>query len=174
MDKTKKMTTITMLVAISILFQLIETMIPVPIPVPGFKLGFANIVGLITLYMFDGKVMLKVNLMRVVLTALLRGTLFGTSFWLSLCGSMLSTVVMILAYNKSSMSIYGVSVAGSVFHSIGQVVAITIIYNQFFMQAILPVLIVLAIPTGLLMAFIGSGVLKSIHVPKNLKYKEEN
>ena len=45
MSKTKKMTTITMLIAISILFHMIESMIPIPVPIPGFKLGLANIVG---------------------------------------------------------------------------------------------------------------------------------
>lgn len=164
MDKTKRMTTITMLIAISILFQLVEAMIPVPVPIPGFKLGLANIVGLITLYLFNGKIMLEVNLMRVILAALLRGTLFGTGFWLSLSGMILSTLVMIVAYKKSPLSMYGVSVAGSVFHSIGQVAAITFIYNQFFMQAILPILILLAIPTGIFMAFIGKSVVKNIHI----------
>ena len=37
MSKTKKMTTITMLIAISILFHMIESMIPIPVPIPGFS-----------------------------------------------------------------------------------------------------------------------------------------
>ena len=78
------MTTITMLTAVSILFHMIESMIPVPVPVPGFKLGLANIVGLIAYYLFDARVMLSVNIMRVVLASLLRGMLFGTGFWLSM------------------------------------------------------------------------------------------
>ena len=159
MNVTKKMTTITMLLAISILFSLVESMIPIPLPIPGFKLGLANIVGLITLYMFGGKVMIEINFMRVIFVSLLRGTLLGTGFWVSLCGLMVSTIITILAYKKSPMTIYGVSVAGSVTHSIGQVIVITLIYNQFFMQAILPALIILAIPTGLGMALISKAVL---------------
>ena len=159
MSKTKKMTTITMLIAISILFHMIESMIPIPVPIPGFKLGLANIVGLIALYLFDEKVMLEVNLMRVLLASLLRGVLFGTGFWLSLCGTLLSCVACIIAKRYTPMSIYGVSVAGSSFHAIGQVIAITYIYHQFFMQAILPVLILLGIPTGLCMALLANQVL---------------
>lgn len=158
------MTTITMLVAISILFHMVESMIPVPVPVPGFKLGLANIVGLIALYLFDGKVMLEINLLRVLLASLLRGTLFATGFWLSVCGVLLSSIAMIIAYRKTGMSMYGVSVAGSTFHAIGQVIAVTFIYQQFFMQAILPLLILLGIPTGLMMAYIGKAVEKRIHV----------
>lgn len=164
MNRTKRMTTITMLVAISILFHMIESMIPVPVPVPGFKLGLANIVGLIALYLFNGKVMLEINLMRVVVASLLRGTLFATGFWLSLCGVILSSIAMILAYRFSKMSMYGVSVAGSTFHAVGQVIAVTWIYQQFFMQAMLPLLILLGIPTGLMMAYIGRAVEKRIHV----------
>ncbi len=159
MNKTKKMTTITMLIAISILFHMVESMIPVPVPVPGFRLGLANIVGLVALYLFDAKVMLSVNLMRVLLASLLRGILFGTGFWLSFVGVILSSIACIIA-KKSPMSIYGVSVAGSVFHSIGQVIVVTIIYQQFFMQAVLPILILLGIPTGLFIAHIAKSVIK--------------
>lgn len=169
MAATKKMTMITMLLAISILFSLIESMIPVPVPVPGFKIGLANIVGLLTLYMYGGKVMFEVNCMRVVFAALLRGTFLGTGFWLSLSGVVLSTCITILAYKKSPMSIYGTSVAGSVFHAIGQVLAITFLYNQFFMQAVLPILILLAIPTGLGMALVSDSILRRIHVPYTKK-----
>lgn len=162
MSKTRKMTQITMLVALSIVFHMIESMIPVPIPVPGFKLGLANIVGMIALYLFDEKVMLEVNLMRVVFASLLRGMLFGTGFWLSLTGVLLSSVAVMIAYRRTPMSIFGVSVCGSVFHAVGQVIAVTYIYSQFFMQAILPLLILAGIPTGLFIAAVAKQVLTRI------------
>lgn len=80
--KTKQMMNITMLIAISILFHLIEATIPLPLPIPGFKLGLANIVGLVALYMYNAEVMLSVNLMRVLLASLMRGILFAPGFWL--------------------------------------------------------------------------------------------
>lgn len=129
--KTKKLTYITMLVAIAIIFHMVEGMIPIPIPIPGFKLGLANIVGLIALYKFDSKVMLGVNFMRVMIASLLRGMIFGTGFWLSLCGVTLSSFAAIIAKKKSPMSIFGVSIASSVFHVIGQMIAVTFIMNNF-------------------------------------------
>lgn len=162
MSKTRKMTQITMLAALSIVFHMIESMIPVPIPVPGFKLGLANIVGMIALYLFDEKVMLEVNLMRVVFASLLRGMLFGTGFWLSLTGVLLSSVAVMIAYRRTPMSVFGVSVCGSVFHAVGQVIAVTYIYSQFFMQAILPLLILAGIPTGLFIAAVAKQVLTRI------------
>ena len=158
MSKTKRMTTITMLIAISIVFHMVESMIPVPMIVPGFKLGLANVVGLVALYLFDGKVMFEVNLMRVVFASLLRGMIFGTGFWLSLTGIILSSTACILAKRYTPMTMYGVSVCGSCFHAIGQVIAVTVIYQQFFMQAVLPFLIVLGIPTGLCIALFAKQV----------------
>lgn len=162
MNKTKKMTTITMLVALSVLFHMVESMIPLPIPVPGFRLGLANIVGLIALYLFDFKIMMGVNLTRVVFASLLKGALFGTGFWLSLCGVILSSLACLLTKKFTSMSIYGVSVAGSIFHAVGQVIMVTFIYQQFFMQAILPLLIVLGIPSGLFIAFLADSVVERL------------
>ena len=148
-----------MLVALSILFHMIESMIPLPLPVPGFRLGLANIVGLIALYLFSFKAMAGVNLMRVVFASLLRGTLFGTGFWLSLCGVSLSMIACGIAKKYTPMSIYGVSVAGSVFHAIGQVIMVTFLYQQFFMQTILPLLILLGIPSGIFIAFLADSVI---------------
>lgn len=163
-SSTKRMTQITMLIALSIVFHMVESMVPVPVPIPGFKLGLANIVGLVALYMFGARVMLEVNIMRVLFASLLRGMLFGTGFWLSLTGVLLSSIMTILAYKKSPMSMYGVSVCGSVFHSVGQVIAVTFIYGQFFMQAILPLLILLGIPTGLGIAILAKPVLKRVQL----------
>ncbi len=162
MNKTRKMTNVTMLVAISILFHLIESMIPIPLPIPGFKLGLANIVGLIALYMYDAKIMLGVNLMRVVLASLMRGILFAPGFWLSLSGVLLSSCAAIIAKRYSSMTHYGVSCASSAFHVIGQVIAVTILYNQFLMGTLLPILLLLSIPTGIFTGYLAGQVLKRI------------
>lgn len=152
-----------MLVAIAIIFHIIEGMIPIPVPIPGFKLGLANIVGLIVLYMYGGKTMLGINFMRVIIASLLRGFIFGTGFWLSLCGVTLSSFAAIFVKKYSPMTIYGCSVASSVFHVIGQMVAVTIIYQQFLMGALLPMLILLAIPTGIGVGYLSKLVLKRIH-----------
>lgn len=162
MTKTKRMMYITMLIAISILFHLVESMIPIPLPIPGFKLGLANIVGLVALYLYDARIMLGVNLMRVLLASLMRGILFAPGFWLSLCGVMLSSCAAIIAKHKSPMTIFGVSCASSAFHVIGQVIAVTFLYQQFLMGALLPILLLLSIPTGIFTGFLAKQVLQRI------------
>lgn len=163
---TKRMMHITMLVAISILFHLIESMIPVPVPIPGFKLGLANIVGLIALYLYDAKIMIGVNLLRVFLASLMRGMIFAPGFWLSLTGVILSSCAAIIAKKYSPMTIFGVSVASSAFHVIGQVIAVTFLYNQFLMGALLPVLLLLSIPTGIFTGYLAKQVLERLKVER--------
>lgn len=160
----KRMTTVAMLIALGVLFHMVESLIPLPFIIPGFRLGLANIIGLITLYMFGVRTMITINMMRVLFASLLRGTLFGSGFWLAICGIILSMIASIITYKKTPMSIYGVSIAGSVFHSIGQVIVITWLYQQFFMQMILPVLILLGIPTGILIAWISKESLQRLHI----------
>ena len=57
---TRRLTLITMLLAMSILMHMLEPSLPIPIP--GVKLGLANILGLITLILFDVKSMILLNL----------------------------------------------------------------------------------------------------------------
>ena len=64
------MTLVTMLLAISVFIHMIEP--AVPLGIPGVKFGLANTIGLITLELFDAKTMLRVNLMRVLISTLLR------------------------------------------------------------------------------------------------------
>lgn len=168
MKNTKRMMNITMLIAISILFHLIESMIPIPLPIPGFKLGLANIVGLIALYLYDAKVMLGVNLLRVILASLLRGMIFSAGFWLSISGIVLSSLATIIAKRYTPMSTFGVSCASSAFHVVGQVIAVTILYNQFLMGALLPILLILSIPTGLVIGYIAKAVLHRINKERSV------
>ncbi len=142
------MTLVTMLLAMSIVFHMIEPVIPMPIP--GVKLGLANIFGLIALFMFGIKEMLGINFMRVIVASLLRGIIFGTGFWLSLSGVFLSSMIVIILYKYSKLSLVGLSVAAAAFHNVGQILAIIIIWASVFLIYWLPPMIWLSIPTGIL------------------------
>lgn len=75
MRNTKKLTMVAMMIALSVVFHTVEGMVwnPAEFVVPGFKLGLANIVGLIALFKFDSKTMITVNFMRVMISSLLTG-----------------------------------------------------------------------------------------------------
>lgn len=156
----RKMVQLSMLVAAGILLQLIESFFPVVMIVPGYKIGLANIVGLYALYAFGIRDMAAVTLLRIFLAALGMGTLFSVSFILSLSGGILAILAMALTYKAGIFSIYGVSVAGAAAHSFGQVMAITVLYQQYFMQLYLPVLLALSIVSGLCIALLSAQLLK--------------
>jgi len=158
----RRLTLMTMLLAMSILLHMVEPALP--IPVPGVKLGLANIVGLITLFLFGVKEMVTVNVMRVVMASLLRGILFGTGFWLSLSGVMLSTIVTILLYKQNKLSKIGLSVASGAFHGIGQIGALILINNTVMMIYWLPMLWFSSVPTGYVTGTLSVQVLKRIKV----------
>ena len=159
----KKSVILAFLVAAGILLQLLESFVGVFMIVPGYKIGLANIAGLFALYMYDEKSMAYVSLLRIFLSSLMQGTLFSVSFWLSLSGGLLACLAMIIAYKSKVFSIYGVSILGASFHNIGQVIAITWIYQQYFMQLFLPILFALSIVSGILIAVICKKVLNHIN-----------
>ncbi len=164
MRNTKKLTMVAMMIALSVVFHTVEGMVwnPAEFVVPGFKLGLANIVGLIALFKFDSKTMITVNFMRVMISSLLTGTILGHVFWLSLSGVVLSTAMAILLHNKIRLSPIGVSIGASAFHCIGQILMAVYLYNQIRMIFYLPVLLLLSVPTGIVTGIISQMVVKRL------------
>ncbi|NLC41542.1 MAG: Gx transporter family protein [Erysipelothrix sp.] len=150
--KVMNMTLVTMLLAISVFIHMIEP--AVPLGIPGVKFGLANTIGLITLELFDAKTMLRVNLMRVLISTLLRGIIFGIGFWLSLFGVILSSLAVILFSKTTKLSPIGLSVASATFHNIGQILALILINKIWAMIYYLPFLLITGIPTGILTGYI--------------------
>lgn len=158
----KKFTRLTMLLALSVVLNIIESFIPLfNGNIPGLKLGFANIIILIVLYMFSFKDALYVSLLRIILVGILRTGLFSMTFFFSLGGAFLSLCSMLIA-KKTKLSIIGVSIVGSIFHSIGQIlVAILIIKNMYIIYYV-PWLLLFSIPTGILVGFTSKTILNNL------------
>ncbi|WP_297237230.1 Gx transporter family protein [uncultured Faecalicoccus sp.] len=152
--KTSKMIEMAFLVACGIVLQIVESFLPTSWILPGFKLGFANIVGLFAWKRYGVGSMWTVNLTRVFLASLLQGTLFSVAFWLSLSGSLCSMLMMSIGIRTRWFSIFGISILGAAFHSVGQVLMVTWIYQQYFMQLFLPILLALSIVSGLLIGLL--------------------
>jgi heptaprenyl diphosphate synthase len=159
----RKSVLLSFFMAAGILMQLIESFFPVVMIVPGYKIGLANIATLFVLYAYGPKEAVIVSFGRIFLACLLQGTLFSIAFWLSFSGGVCSLIVMIIAYKFNLFSIYGVSVLGACFHSVGQVIAITFIYQQYFMQLFLPVLLALSIVSGLCIALLSAQLLRRLY-----------
>ena len=95
MNKTKKLTYVTMLTALAIVINVAENAFLPSLPL-GIRFGLANIIALITINLFDDGEMVTVNIMRVILANLLTGTIFGTKFFIAIGGVILSSVSLII------------------------------------------------------------------------------
>ena len=152
MKSTRKMVTLSLLVSQALVLHVIERMIPVPIPVPGIKLGLANVISLFTIIIFGFKEAMLVVFLRTIL-----GSFFGggvSSFLYSFTGGVFSTIVMALLfkYTKNIFSIIAISVVGAVFHNIGQILIASMVVSNANLFFYLPVLLISAVITGI---FIG-------------------
>ncbi len=162
LSSTRRLTLVTMLLAMSIMLHMIEPSLPIPIP--GVKLGLANVLGLVALFLFGVKEMIILNFMRVLIASLLRGILFGTGFWLSLGGVIFSTAISILVYKQKKLSLIGVSIASAAFHGLGQIVALMFINQSIYMVYWLPVLWFSSLPTGFLTGLLSIEILKRLRI----------
>lgn len=154
----KKFTRLSILLSLSIVLNIIESFIPLFNGIiPGFKLGLANVITLYVIYVFGLKEALYVGILRVFLVGLLRTGLFNTNFIFSMSGCILSIIAMFLV-KKINLSVVGVSITGSVFHSLGQILIAMILLNNNMLYY-LPWLLLLSIPTGIIVGLISKKLL---------------
>lgn len=141
-----------MLLALSVAIHYLESLIPDIVPIPGFRMGLANVVGLFVLYYYGGLSYLFVLFLRVILVGAI-STGFGISFLMSLSGAVLSSAVSLLLYYLVKPSIYILSMASALAHTIGQLVAYAIFFASPYIFTYVMILGPLSLATGLLLAF---------------------
>lgn len=151
-DKVKNIAFYGMMIALAFIFSYLESFIPINaiIPIPGVKLGLANVVVVFALYTMKPKDAFIISIIRIVMS----GFLFGNSMAIaySLAGGMLSLLVMVLA-KKTKLSMMGVSMLGGICHNIGQLTMAVILTSTVRIAYYLPVLLITGMLTGLLMGF---------------------
>ena len=158
--KTKKLVTIALLTSIAIVLSILESFIPTGIP--GVKLGLANAITLIVIYLYSEKEASLVLLLRIFLVGLIYSGILSISFFLSFAGGLLSLIVMILIYRIKKDSLYFISIMGSIFHAVGQIAIAYIYIKDQSIIYYLPFMLMLSIPCGIITASITSIVLRSL------------
>ena len=159
-EKNRRFTYLALLSAVAIALNLLESIYIGPI-FGVLRLGLANIAALLALKLMGRKEMIIVNVMRVVIGNLLRGTIFSSTFWISSGGVILSSVAMTVLDIMDSSLLF-TSIIGSIAHSSGQVLIVSFLYRQAGMAAILPYLLLGSIPTGILIGTVARLVLTRI------------
>lgn len=150
MNKSKKDAVVIILICNAILISLLEILIPMPLPVPGVKLGLGNIITLIAIVFLEFKDVLIIVILRCIVVAILSKGITVLVF--SLSGGILSTLVMWFLYKNMNkfLSIKGISIAGAVFHNTAQLIVASLIIRETLIFSYLPVLLISAVVTGLI------------------------
>lgn len=141
-------TYISIFTAVAFVLSTVDSLVPIPAPAPGFKLGLANIVTLILLIKNKSPLCaIIVTLLRCLLGAAASGVLSSLLF--SLTGGLVSCIVMwFLLHFNYPISLIGVSVAGAFFHNAGQLAAAALIARNAAVFSYLPVLAITGTAAG--------------------------
>ena len=150
--RTKKLALSAILAALAMILSYVEAMVPMPVPIPGIKLGLANLVILLAIYRLGFKYALAINCIRIFVTGLLFTGAFGILYLLA--GGLLSLLVMYLLYRTEIFSMVGVSMAGGVAHNLGQLLTACLIMSNIRLMSYFAVLLFAGIGSGILMGIV--------------------
>ena len=160
-DKTvKRIVLIGVLSSLAIVLGYLEQMIPLPVSFPGVKLGLSNICVILAMYVADYKCAFMISLIKSFVCGILFWGVGGTIYGVS--GAVLSFIIMALVKKYDFLGVVGVSVAGAVFHNIGQLVALFVMSGSFSFIYYLSVLGIAAVITGAVTGVISTIIMDRI------------
>lgn len=158
--KTKKIATYGLMVALAFILSYIETLFPLPIAIPGIKLGLANLVVISALYSMGVKEAFSLSVLRIILV----GFTFGSpsTMIFSLVGGLLSWLMMTIFKKTRLFGFVGVSIIGGISHNIGQIITSIFVVENINIVYYLPFLLVSGILTGTVIGVLGAMIVRRI------------
>lgn len=149
-----------MLIALAFILSYIESLFPLPVPVPGIKVGLANLVVVVGLYLLDGRSALFLSLVRVLLV----GFTFGnpSAMMFGLAGGLLSWACMAAAKRKGALSMRGVSILGGCAHNVGQIGMAALVLKTWALLYYVPFLLAAGLVTGAVIGVVAELVWKGL------------
>lgn len=157
----KTIATAAILASLALIFSYVEFLIPISIGIPGIKPGLANIVIVVALYKLGARTALMVNITRILLAAALFGSVFSALY--SLAGGLVSFAAMAALKRTNLFSTAGVSMAGGVFHNMGQLLIAASLVETFQIFYYFPLLLISGLLTGVLNGVIASLILRALN-----------
>lgn len=151
--------------AMAMILSYIESLFPFFYGIPGVKLGLANSMSLVILYLLGAPAAYLIAIVRVVLTGFLFGSLFSIAY--SLAGAMLSISVMVLLKKYRLLSMVGISMAGGMSHNVGQIIVAIYLAENMNLLYYLPALLISGVITGLVIGILSREILK--RMPNGLR-----
>ncbi|MVB11782.1 Heptaprenyl diphosphate synthase component I [Caprobacter fermentans] len=143
----RRMVVTALLFAAAMVMTVVEYQIPIPMPVPGIKLGLSNIVVMYSLFFLKKKDALTLAVLKSMFVFLTRG---AVAAFLSFCGGLLSILAMIvcMAVFKEKISYLMISIVGAVMHNLGQIAAVSLLYTNLLLWTYFPVLLISGLIAG--------------------------
>ena len=163
---TKQLALGAVLTALALGLSTMENMFPVTavIPLPGVKLGLANIVTVFALYELGAVPALSVLIARCLLGSLFAGNFSALLY--SLMGGVCAMLVMIGLQRLRRLSVFGVSIGGAAAHNIGQIAAACITLGNTAVLGYLPVLLGVSLITGTITGLVAALLFRAM---KNIR-----
>ena len=156
MKKSSEIAALGVFLALAMILSYVETLIPINFGVPGMKLGLANMVTVILMYIFSPSQAFLISMLRILLSGLLFGNTMSLIY--SYAGGVLSFVIMYLCFRTKKVKMIPLSVSGAVSHNAGQLIAAAILVTNYNIVFYLPVLIIAGIITGLITGSVSAAV----------------
>ena len=145
--KTRKLTTLSLLCAIALTIFMVEAQIPALVPIPGIKLGLANIVTVFVVFAIGAKEAVLVLAVRIFLGAVFAGN-FSTIFYSAGGGAVAILLTILLKKVLTKKQLWVAGTLGAIGHSVGQMAVAVAITATPGLALYLPVMIGISIITG--------------------------
>ena len=166
--KVRKLTQMAMLLSLALIIFIVESFLPPLAPIPGIKLGLANIITLVAIYMLGRKEAFVILALRIVLASVYSGGIAG--FMYSMAGGLCCFLVMALcSFKLGENRMWVVSIFGAIAHNMGQIAVACFVIGSAQVMWYLPVLMISAVLTG---AF--TGVAAQVTVRRLNKSQKNN
>ena len=159
-SRSKSIAAVALLTALALILSYVEAIIPFNIGIPGVKLGIANIVVVIALYIYDWRYALAVNVTRIVIAGFLFSGVFGIIY--SMAGGLLSLLVMVLLKRTGLFSCIGICAAGGVVHNMAQLFTAAALVSNLSIFVYYPVLLFSGIICGIITGIVTTIILRRL------------
>lgn len=160
--KTKKLVTLAVTISVAMILSFVESRIPAFVAIPGVKVGLANIAVIFALYKMGWREAIVVSVIRVLLVALLFGSVVSLAY--SIAGALISLSLMILLKKLGIFTEIAVSVVGGITHNIGQILIAFLLLETKVVFYYLPFLLVSGVIAGIAVGVASALLIKRIKI----------
>ena len=160
--KTKKLVTLAVTISVAMILSFVESRIPAFVAIPGVKVGLANIAVIFALYKMGWREAIVVSVIRVLLVALLFGSVVSLAY--SIAGAVISLSLMILLKKLGIFTEVAVSVVGGITHNIGQILIAFLLLETKVVFYYLPFLLVSGVIAGIAVGVASALLIKRIKI----------